>query len=223
MDRQAEALGLELTYFTAVDGRKQRHPLFDNVDHDRRQALKGRQFKPGELGVWASHYLLWQQCVTSNHPIIVLEDDAVLNSSFPGFLLEADSLARRFPYFRLIENDFPSKKIAQINGFSIHRYWKSPLRAMAYIVAPEAAKKFLAKAHNWVLPVDDYMDLPWLHGVDCLGLKPGCVNGNTEFPTTIQTSGPKERLRLGQKLRRESFRYYLRLRYSLDFLRRALG
>lgn len=222
MDRQAEALGLELNYFTAVDGRTQKHPLFENVNHAKRRALKGRPFKAGELGVWASHYLLWQECVKANRVIIVLEDDAVLNSNFPGFLGEAESLAQRFSYFRLIESDFPSKKIAQLDGFSIHRYWKSPLRTTAYVLAPEAAQKFLAKAQDWVLPVDDYMDLSWLHGVDCLGLKPGCISDKTEFQSTVQEDGVKERLTLPQKLRRESFRYYLRLRYCTDFVSRGL-
>lgn len=223
MERQAEVLGVEVTFFEAVDGRQEHYPLFSKVDQSKRLRYKGRPFKPGELGVWASHYRLWEACLESGLPMVILEDDAVLEPNFADFLESAPTLARRFPYFRLYASERPSKQIATLEGFGIHRYWKNPLRTTGYLIAPEAARKLLAKADPWVLPVDDYMDLPWLHGVDCLGIKPGCVSDETQFASTIQprAKAPKERLTPGQKLMRESFRHYLRLRYCLDYIKRS--
>ncbi|HEY7883998.1 MAG TPA: glycosyltransferase family 25 protein [Cellvibrionaceae bacterium] len=221
IDRQAEELGFTPTYFQAIDGYQAGHSLFGNVNQARRLRFKGRPFKPGELGVWASHYLLWQACVQENRVIIVLEDDAKLMPNFVDFLQHAEDLAESFPYLRLYNSPQPSKKLQTIAGFSVHRYWRSPLRATGYLLAPEAAGKFLQQAEQWVLPVDDYMDLAWLHGVDCLGIKPGCVHDYTEFATTIQIKAPKERLTVGQKLAREVFRGYLRFRHCLDFFWRS--
>lgn len=221
IDSQARELGFVPTYFAAIDGRHANHPLFSKVDERKRLRYKGRPFKPGELGVWASHYLLWEECVRLDTPIVILEDDALLKANFPDFLRKAGEIAAQFPYLRLYESSFPSKPLQTLEGFQIHRYRKNPLRTTGYLLAPEAARKFLGRAGSWVLPVDDYMDLPWLHGVDCLGLRPGCVEENTHFASTIQTSAPKERLGAGHKLARELFRSYLRIRYRLDYIRRS--
>jgi glycosyl transferase, family 25 len=223
IERQAKSLAFAPHFVEAVDGRAGRHPLFKRVNEEKRLRLKGRPFKPGELGVWASHYKLWEQCVCENQVMVVLEDDAQLKPNFPEFLKKAAIIAEQFPYLRLYESDFASKKLATIEGFHVHRYWRSPLRATGYLLAPEAAKAFISQADEWVLPVDDYMDLPWLHGVDCLGLKPGCMLEHTEFESTIQTRAPKERLGLIHKMRREAFRHYLRFKYCMDFARRAFN
>jgi len=222
IEQQAERLGFTPRFFEAVDGRAGEHPLFGRVNQEKRLRLKGRPFKPGELGVWASHYLLWEKCVRENQAMVILEDDAQLKPNFPEFLDSSAKITELFPYLRLFEGNFASKKLATVEGFHVHRYWRNPLRTTGYLLAPSAAKAFLSKADEWVLPVDDYMDLAWLHGVDCVGLKPGCVMEETEFESTIQTRAPKERLTLLHKLRREAFRHYLRMRYGLDYCRRAL-
>lgn len=223
IEQQAERLGFTPRFFEAVDGRAGEHPLFGRVNQEKRLRLKGRPFKPGELGVWASHYLLWERCVEENQAMVILEDDAQLKPNFPEFLESSAKITELFPYLRLFESNLASKKLATVGGFHIHRYWRNPLRTTGYLLAPSAAKAFLSKADEWVLPVDDYMDLAWLHGVDCVGLKPGCVMEETEFESTIQTRAPKERLTLLHKLRRETFRHYLRARYCLDFARRMLS
>lgn len=222
MGRQAKAQGIAPNYFEAVDGRKGKHELFDKVDQANRLRYKGRPFSAGELGCWASHYSLWQECIKQNKPIIILEDDAILEPNFSYFLQKAQAIGSQFPYFRLFQCDLASKKLVHIEGFNIHRYWRSPLRTTGYLLAPEAAQKLLAHAEHWVLPVDDYMDLSWLHGVDCLGLKPGCISERTKFASTIQTQTPKERLSLKQKLVREGYRQSLRARYVADFFKRSI-
>lgn len=223
IERQAAHLGFSPQFIEAVDGRAGPHPLFDHVNEAKRLRLKGRPFKPGELGVWASHYQLWERCVRENQIMVILEDDAQLKPNFIAFLEHAGHVAELFPYLRLFEGSSASKKLATVGGFDIHRYWRNPLRTTGYLLAPSAAKAFLSQADEWVLPVDDYMDLAWLHGVDCLGIKPGCLMEETEFESTIQTRAAKERLSPLHKMRREAFRHYLRMRYGLDYCRRALA
>jgi len=191
MQRQAEALGLEMHFSEAVNGH-QPHPLFSHVDEKKRLACKGRAFRPGEVGCWASHYQLWQRCVEIGRPIIVLEDDTVLASVVVEILRALPQLPKEVEYFRLNAKNRPSTPWWRFGEFVLHRYWRSPLGAFGYYLAPSAAEKFLRHAGDWILPVDDYMDLAWLHGVDCLGLKPGVVSTGGVFDSTIRAEGKRK-------------------------------
>lgn len=218
MEQQAAQLGLQLTFFAAVDGRVP-NPLFAHVNVDRRQACKGRPFRPGEIGCWASHYLLWQRCVDSGQPMIVLEDDIVLEPPLLEMLRALPQLPADIGYFRLHAADRPSRPWRGFGGFVLHRYWRSPMCTFGYYLAPEAAARFLRHADEWVIPVDDYMDLAWLHGVECLGLKPGLVSSGEMFDSTIRVGG-KQKMRVGGWgwVTREAFRVWLGLRAFLhDF------
>jgi glycosyl transferase family 25 len=218
MQQQAAALGVPLTFFEAVNGRAE-HPLFAHVNTAKRLACKGRPFRPGEMGCWASHYLLWQQCVASNQPIIVLEDDIALGPQLPALLQALPALPEDVGYFRLHAGNCPSAPWRRFAGFVLHRYWRSPMCTFGYYLAPSAARQFLAHAQEWVLPVDDYMDLAWLHGVECLGLKPGVVSVADGFDSTIRAGG-KQKATVGALglLRREAHRSGLALRWLLHNL-----
>ncbi len=52
-----------------------------------------------ELGCYLSHYLLWKECVKTNQPIVILEDDAMLESNFMQAL--EDCLKSPFDFVRL--------------------------------------------------------------------------------------------------------------------------
>ncbi len=218
MQTQAAALGLSLTFFEAVNGRAP-HPLFAHVHAGKRQARKGRPFRPGEIGCWASHYLLWQQCVASGKPMIVLEDDIVLDPRFPELLRALPLVPADVGYFRLHAANRPSLPWRRFGGFVLHRYWRSPMCTFGYYLAPAAAERFLRHATQWVLPVDDYMDLAWLHGVECLGLKPGVVSGGDMFDSTIRVDG-KKKASVGSAgwVTREAWRAWLSLRWFLHNL-----
>ncbi len=215
MQVQAAALGLELQFFEAVNGCRS-HPLFSRVDERKRLACKGRPFRSGEVGCWASHYLLWQRCVESGQPIIVLEDDVTLSQGFIDVLHALPQLPDTVGYFRLHAADRPSTPWLRFGGLVLHRYWRSPLCTFGYYLAPSAAEKLLRHADPWILPVDDYMDLAWLHGVECLGLKPGVVSSGGTFASTIQT-GRRQKPTVGPWgwLSRETYRAWLSIRWFL--------
>ncbi len=52
-----------------------------------------------ELGCYLSHYLLWKECVKTNQPVVILEDDAALESNFMQAL--EDCLKSPFDFVRL--------------------------------------------------------------------------------------------------------------------------
>ena len=40
--------------------------------------------RPGAQGCWLSHFALWQRCVESNKPLVILEHDAVVTATWPA-------------------------------------------------------------------------------------------------------------------------------------------
>ncbi|GHR25254.1 glycosyltransferase family 25 protein [Helicobacter pylori] len=52
-----------------------------------------------ELGCYLSHYFLWKECVKTNQPVVILEDDVVLESNFMQAL--EDCLKSPFDFVRL--------------------------------------------------------------------------------------------------------------------------
>ncbi|HBM65572.1 MAG TPA: hypothetical protein DD418_18685 [Pseudomonas sp.] len=218
MERQGAALGLRLQFFEAVNGR-QPHPLFGHVAEKKRLLRKGRPFRPGEIGCWASHYLLWQRCLESGQPMIVLEDDVALDPALPALLADLRQLPDEVGYFRLHAADRPSEPWLCFGDHVLHRYWRSPLCTFGYYLAPAAAARFLRHADEWVVAVDDYMDLAWLHGVECLGLKRGLVSSDESFDSIIQArEGEKESVGPWRWLAREGYRLRLDVRRLLHDL-----
>ncbi len=58
-----------------------------------------QELLPQEFGCYLSHYLLWKECVKTNQPIIILEDDIALESNFMQAL--EDCLKSPFDFVRL--------------------------------------------------------------------------------------------------------------------------
>ncbi|GAA9366966.1 hypothetical protein TH0630_11780 [Helicobacter pylori] len=52
-----------------------------------------------EFGCYLSHYLLWKECVKTNQPVVILEDDVALESNFMQAL--EDCLKSPFDFVRL--------------------------------------------------------------------------------------------------------------------------
>ncbi len=58
-----------------------------------------QELLPREFGCYLSHYLLWKECVKTNQPIVILEDDVALESNFMQAL--EDCLKSPFDFVRL--------------------------------------------------------------------------------------------------------------------------
>ncbi len=58
-----------------------------------------QELLPQEFGCYLSHYLLWKECVKTNQPVVILEDDAMLESNFMQAL--EDCLKSPFDFVRL--------------------------------------------------------------------------------------------------------------------------
>ncbi len=58
-----------------------------------------KELLPQEFGCYLSHYLLWKECVKTNQPVVILEDDVALESNFMQAL--EDCLKSPFDFVRL--------------------------------------------------------------------------------------------------------------------------
>ena len=82
MRKQLSDSGLAFEFFDAVSG----HDALDHVHHyDDGEFIRncGRSATANEIGCYASHLAVWEQCAQGTEPFLILEDDARLD---PGFV-----------------------------------------------------------------------------------------------------------------------------------------
>ncbi|CAM5194797.1 hypothetical protein CDEF62S_06046 [Castellaniella defragrans] len=208
------------SFFEAVNGTANPdHPLFRLYDPAARRRIKGRgrDLKPSQLGCYASHYRLWQECVASGEPLIVVEDDAVILDNFPALLDQARGLAERWPLVWLHDNDKPGRsptlRVGHAGPFSLHKTLKSHYRTVAYLLSPAGAQGLLRYSRTWIYPVDDAMCRYYDHGVESILIQPHCVTHDNDSASDI-TGSASAPLSLTDVLRREAHQ-------TMDQIRRA--
>ncbi|WP_231899399.1 glycosyltransferase family 25 protein [Helicobacter pylori] len=124
--------------FDAISPKHQDFEKFIQELYDSSSLLKSDWFHsdycyqellPQEFGCYLSHYLLWKECVKSNQPVVILEDDATLESHFMQAL--EDCLKSPFDFVRLYGH-----------------YWgghKTNLRALPIYTEAEEAEAFVGE------------------------------------------------------------------------------
>ncbi|GAA7634901.1 hypothetical protein HpMMM46_06860 [Helicobacter pylori] len=94
--------------FDAISPKHEDFEKFVQELYDAQSMLKSDWFHsdycyqellPRELGCYLSHYFLWKECVKTNQPVVILEDDTALESNFMQAL--EDCLKSPFDFVRL--------------------------------------------------------------------------------------------------------------------------
>ncbi|GHQ60289.1 glycosyltransferase family 25 protein [Helicobacter pylori] len=94
--------------FDAISPKHEDFEKFVQELYDAQSMLKSDWFHsdycyqellPREFGCYLSHYLLWKECVKTNQPVVILEDDVALESNFMQAL--EDCLKSPFDFVRL--------------------------------------------------------------------------------------------------------------------------
>ncbi len=94
--------------FDAISPKHQDFEKFVQELYDAQSMLKSDWFHsdycyqellPREFGCYLSHYLLWKECVKTDQPVVILEDDVALESNFMQAL--EDCLKSPFDFVRL--------------------------------------------------------------------------------------------------------------------------
>jgi glycosyl transferase family 25 len=209
LEARLTALGVDWEIFRAVDGRAG-YASFEGCDVHRYRLNTGRLPSDGEVGCYASHLHLWQQCATTGEPLVVMEDDAEPLPSFAESLAAASALIGRYGFLRL-EYDGPgqparTRPIETVGRFTAHYYSKYPYGAMCYALSPAVARAFVTASRTLQAPVDQFIKRCWEHGQPLYGLLPYSVRESPHaVDSTIQARAkhpPSPALRARRALRK---------------------
>lgn len=183
IETQFASLDLEFEFFDAVDG-KDGHELFDHYDPVKVKSIGGKPLTYGQLGCFASHFLIWQRCIASRQPIMVLEDDAqIFPAHFKEFLRSISLLPNSVECVRLFENKARNNQyypVMELGSLQLGKYLRGHISTTGYYLTPAAAEKLVAYCQIWVEPVDRQMDQFWANGVECYGIDPPCLTHDPE-------------------------------------------
>lgn len=219
MTEQLERLGLEYEIFDAIDGQAEpAHHFLAKYDNAARLRWKVRPLSPGEVACFASHYSLWETCARLGEPIVILEDDLLLDETLPDVLQDIGQKIRRLHYVRL--GRLFDRKILKLgsapHGRHYVKYLKPAGGTQGYVIDPAGARRLIRHAHAWTDPVDNYMDHEWVHGLSSLGIEPPCVEHHQVGSSYIgHRDIDRKMVTVPLRIRREIMRNYEKARYVL--------
>jgi glycosyl transferase family 25 len=205
MQRSLGTLGVDYEIFRAVEGRAG-SAAFDAYDLVQYQLNTGRAPSDGEVGCYASHLLLWQHCVATDEPLVVMEDDAEPLPTFAAALEAAQGLIGRYGYLRF-EDDGPghparTRAVETVGAFTAHYFVKCPYGALSYALSPAVARAFIAMSRELRAPVDQFIRRCWVHRQPLYGLLPYSVRGGPYIADSTIGARTKEPLPAGLRARR---------------------
>ncbi|MFL7023332.1 glycosyltransferase family 25 protein [Enterovibrio norvegicus] len=181
--------GIEFTFFDAVDGHLGVPAIAADYNYAKRLWLtSGKMPSRGELGCYASHYLLWLKCISEGKPIVVCEDDIELDVNAATIIEFALRNVEKYGFIRLepIENGGESTLVYQEGDFSINLMKDNFGGTRAYAISPDAASRLVK--HRWSLPVDCFIGANYMHGVYSYQLSPCLVATHINEESTIQVA-----------------------------------
>lgn len=167
MEMTLKELGIDYTYFEAVDGRK----LTDEILVEKgikfmveyEDPYHKRKMKMGEIGCFLSHYAIWETMIEKNlQEVLVLEDDIKFEPYFRETAIQLMQEAHNkggydLIYFgrkRLHDNEEYVKDSTNFVKVS-YTYW-----TLGYVLTLEGAKKLIAaKPLENLLPVDEFLPI----------------------------------------------------------------
>lgn len=165
--QQLGALGL---HFSFIDGvRIQPEDLVrPGYDEAARLFRFAYGMSVGEVGCFAAHRAAWQLVCDEPGKCLILEDDAVVGGRTPALLEQMKDTP--YPLVRLA--GVFEKKHKFIGHSAIAKYWGDPSGTAAYVIGPKEAARLLLKSVRFYMPVDDFMEARYLHGLHTYALLP---------------------------------------------------
>ena len=155
-DRKAEFQKNNLQnfeYIQAIDGEAN---TFRHI-HARKNwvdPFKNRPLQQNEVACFLSHIKAWERCVELNEPVIIMEDDAIINHHWDE--LRYKELIKEYPFVYLQRNENEPDQVTPINDFIEKPSY--PYNMTAYCLHPLGAKKLLHTVnYNDFIPVDEFL------------------------------------------------------------------
>jgi glycosyl transferase family 25 len=183
-------LGLTFEFFAGIDAWRGEHVGISRYNQTAALRDYHRPLSAGEIGCFASHYLLWQRCLEAREPFVIMEDDVVVDDGFVRALETASELISTFPMVRLgltLEAADTEPILSLPHDFELVSLGSRTYGAQCYILSDIGAKALLEHAAVWSLPVDIYFHCPQIHGIGSYGLRPYFVRhaDQAAYPSVI--------------------------------------
>lgn len=175
---------LNWSFLDAVDG-SQLKTVPPEYQTRKVKRLLGFDLTPNEIGCFLSHKKAWQNCLKSNLPTLIFEDDFILAPTFEETL---QLIFAEFPDWQVMRlqglTETPHNTVKVMGNFSIVKNLADPVGATAYIIKPEAAKILVEHAKDIYEPLDHFLEHKSKHGVEVLAVNPYPVD-ISKAPSTI--------------------------------------
>jgi len=151
------------------------------IDEEFRDPFQNRQVLKSEVACFLSHRKAWEECHRLREPVIILEDDAVINDTWDEDYYE--ELIKKYEFVYLQRNENEPLFVTPIDD----RIEKPsyPYNLTAYVIEPITAMKLL---HNYrsIIPVDEYVPrLIKRQKINAVALKQDACN---QLPRSISES-----------------------------------
>ena len=136
-----------------IDYKKLTEDGYD-TDHNWIDPILETPITKGEVGCFLSHYKLWQRCIESNEPYLILEDDAIISDKFSYDELYRLIRGEEYNFIYLGWREMgESKPIDDKYVVPVYPYW-----LLAYVITPEAAKILVNdEIEKNIIPIDEYV------------------------------------------------------------------
>ena len=195
-DRKAEWQTNNLSdweYIDAVDGDKE---IFRHIKgrKDWLDPFKQRPLLQNEVACFLSHIKAWERCLELDKPVIVMEDDAIINNLWNEEYYDSIKDDHDFIYLQRNENE-PDFTDSVDDKLEVPWY---PYNMTAYVIAPAMANFLLDRVdYKDFIPVDEFMPErireikeQQLYELSVVALKEDACNQLQRQYTDIETSKP---------------------------------
>ncbi len=233
MQSRLEGMGLDYSFFEAVDGHAFDAHGSDLYDGSRRRRYFGRDLTAGEIGCLLSHRSIYEMMIEKKiAKALILEDDTIFEPEFPAVLQAVLNSDKKWDMVRFLNSKkilkSPHREIvADVGGYSLYQIQATPGGGFAYLLTNKAAKELVKHTQkNW-LPIDMWHGWIWKTKLKVLSMIPSPVQadfdvsstiGDLRFDKTPQTKGIE---RMIFPFFRMWFKFYTGVckRYAFHFMR----
>jgi len=187
--RRLEDLKLEYEVSPAVFPPAE-HPWSPRYDEVRRIAAYGYPMVRGEIGCFLAHRDAWRRVIEGADDmvlVLVLEDDAVLLGSDLASIRDVASAKKTKDMVTLLYTGsrLRFRRWLPIGNMSIVRPTGAAYTTAAYMIGKNGAAKLLAESETFWCPVDEFLNLEYLHEVTLVHTYPFLASHPEEAPSLI--------------------------------------
>ena len=155
-DRKAEFQKNNLQnfeYIQAIDGEAN---IFRHIQARPNwlDPFQNRPLQQNEVACFLSHIKAWQKCIELNQPVIVMEDDAMINNQWNEALYQ--DLINEYDFVYLQHNENEPSQVTSINDLIERPSY--PYNMTAYCIKPTTAQSLLHMVnYSDFIPVDEFL------------------------------------------------------------------